>query len=125
MANSNNQPDFGPFQPNPPGIFDVAPEAEKTANGSGKKSGKKVRAKKTSGRKPRAASATVQTTVAPTGKRPRKARQVKVELGLALSALAGLTEDDSKFVTGVVQAMGAFPVKQKRRIVNALGRLFV
>jgi hypothetical protein len=54
----------------------------------------------------------------------RKARSVKIDLAVAMTALSGLTEDDSKFLTGVIQAMQAFSAAQRRRIVGALSKVF-
>lgn len=57
-------------------------------------------------------------------KAPRKARAIKIDLSLAMTALAGLQEADAKFVMGVVQAMQAFGKKQRARIVAALSKVF-
>lgn len=54
----------------------------------------------------------------------RKPRSLKIDLALAMSALAGLQEDDAKFVTSLVQAMQPFAKKQRARIVAALARIF-
>ena len=56
--------------------------------------------------------------------RPKKARTIKIDLALAMSAMAGLTEDDTKFLTGVIQAMQPFSSAQRKRIVGALGKVF-
>jgi hypothetical protein len=59
-----------------------------------------------------------------TAKAPRKARTIKIDLSLAMTALAGLQEADAKFVMGVVQAMQPFAKKQRGRIVAALAKFF-
>lgn len=63
-------------------------------------------------RKPRAAKA------------PRKARAIKIDLALAMTALTGLMEEDAMFVTRVVQGMQPFSKKQRARIVAALSKVF-
>ena len=54
----------------------------------------------------------------------RKPRALKIDLALAMSALAGLQDDDAKFVTDVIKAMQPFGKKQRSRIVAALGKIF-
>jgi len=108
------------FQPNPP------PEPEPSGPPSRRQSGKK----KNKGGRPRKERVVTGLTVIEGQKAVvhttarRKARTVKIDLSVAMSALSGLTEDDSKFLTGVIQAMQAFSAAQRRRIVGALGKVF-
>jgi len=63
--------------------------------------------------------------VAKVARKAHKPRAIKIDITLAMSALAGLQDDDQKFVTGVVRAMQPFGKKQRSRIVAALGKIFV
>lgn len=57
-------------------------------------------------------------------KRAPKARAIKIDLAVAMTALSGLQEDDAKFVMSVVQALQPFAKKQRARIIEALGKVF-
>ena len=103
------------FQPNPP------PEPETSGPPSRRQSGKKKGGRPKGSGKPKLAVVESGQSALPR----RKARSVKIDLSVAMSALSGLTEDDSKFLTGVIQAMQAFSAAQRRRIVGALGKVFV
>ena len=95
---------FAPFQPQ-------TPEPAKQEAAPGKKGKKRASPKKAA--KPAAEKPATAAKV----KKPRKPRAVKIELGAAIAALSGLTEDDAKFVQG-------FGKKQRARIVAALGKIF-
>ena len=62
--------------------------------------------------------------VAKVARKAHKPRALKIDLALAMSALAGLQDDDAKFVTDVVKAMQSFGKKQRSRIVAALSKIF-
>lgn len=107
------------------------PAADPPAAGKPKKA-RKTRTKKaavTVTNTPRASETAKQTAARtrtpPKAGKSRKPRAIKIDLTLAMSALAGLQDDDQKFVTGVVQAMQPFGKKQRARIVAALGKIFV
>lgn len=54
----------------------------------------------------------------------KKARAIKIDLAVAMTALSGLQEGDAKFVMSVVQALQPFAKKQRARIIEALGKVF-
>lgn len=112
---------FAPFQPQ-------TPEPAKQEVAPSKKGKKRAAPKKVANpvaEKPAAASRKREDRPSTSKvKKPRKPRAVKIELGAAMAALSGLTEDDARFVQDVVQAMQAFGKKQRARIVAALGKIF-
>lgn len=108
------------FQPNLP----PAPEAPPSRRQAPKKA-------KNKGGRPRKEITDVTVTTGGPGTKTtvfatsrRKARTVKIDLSLAMSALAGLTEDDVKFLTGVIGAMQPFSSAQRRRIAGAISKVF-
>lgn len=117
---SDDQEAFAPFQPQEP-MFETDDGKGNKFNASpaGKKRGPKKGAKK------KAAESVPAVAAVPAKARKRSvARAIKIDLGLAMSALSGLQEDDAKFVAGVVQAMQPFAKKQRARIVAALSKIF-
>jgi len=109
------------FQPNPFGPFQQPSQAVEKSNGGEQATRKRGRPRKAAPDKPKA-------------KHPPKAigakralRQPsagKVEIGVAINALSGLTPDDARFVSGVYQAMQAFSAAQRRRIASTIAALF-
>lgn len=56
--------------------------------------------------------------------RPRKAHTVKLDMGTAFAIAGALSEDESRFLGSVVQAMQPFSKKSRGKIVAALGKVF-
>lgn len=57
-------------------------------------------------------------------KNERKPRETKVSIGVAITAFAGLSEDEAKIVSTIAGKLGEQPKKSRERIVVALGNLF-
>lgn len=57
-------------------------------------------------------------------RKPRKPRETKVSIGVAITAFAGLSEDEAKIVSTIAGKLGEQPKKSRERIVAALGNLF-
>lgn len=57
-------------------------------------------------------------------KSERKPRETKVSIGVAITAFAGLSEDEAKIVSTIAGKLGEQPKKSRGRIVVALGNLF-
>lgn len=115
------------FQPNPPPLFEpnaqaAPPIAEPPKNGRKGRRGPRQPKEAAAPKKPRAysrkqkASISITPVSAPPG--------LLLSVPAAVAALAGTTEEDGKFIIGVVQAMDAFDVAQRKRIVAALARMF-
>ena len=122
MNDQPTLPDFGvQFDPNT-----IPPAEEKKSNGRrGRRSRVAARAAKKKGRPPKAQAVPEPVAGSPVaGRRPRKVRAARIDLAVALSALSGLTEDDAGDELGVVQSMQAFSGVQRKRIAQAIGKLF-
>ena len=95
-----------------PPATEVAPAADAPKDGRRKK------------RKPRQTPA---EGTAATPKRTRKTRQprsVKIDLAVAVQAMAGLKEDDAAIVAVIAERLNTLPKRSRGRIVAALARMF-
>lgn len=125
MDNEQQAP-FASFQPSP----DAPPVPPETpAKGSTSKKGKNR------GTKPKKAVAgSAAEPAKPAGgariKKPRKTKKIgasrayKVDVGLALTALVGLSESDASLLETVADMLSDAPKKSRRRIAAALSKIF-
>ena len=116
----------GPFTD----FFDSAKPAVEDATAETPKP-KKERKKRTTREKPAAVASPPETPIAPMrrGPKPGTKRQPvagssKVDLGVAIEALAGLPPEDAKIVARLANGLQQLSKKARTRIVAALGRLF-
>ena len=108
------------YQPSPPPVIGDPPKVDRRR---GPRKPKEVAATPKKPGRPKKAAEPVAPKQPKIGKTPRKPRALKVDLSLAMSALAGLTPDDAKLVTGMVQALQPFSKKARARIVEALAKV--
>lgn len=123
---------FAPFEPQPPGngSAQTEPVMERPKRGPRKKkaSAAKKTAKAKAPRKAKKVAPVAEATPAP--RKPRAparspaTRQVKVDLAVAMSALAGIKPEDAKLLSQIVTAMQALRAPSRKRIVGALGSIF-
>lgn len=109
------------FQPSPPPQFAPEPQPAPAEPSNGRKGRRGPRKPKAEAApKPKRAYSRKQSA----GMAPARPSAMVLDVSTAIAALAGTTEEDGKFITGVVQAMQAFDADQRKRIVTALARIF-
>jgi hypothetical protein len=142
ISQVSDEPLFENFKPSPPPASggqagDPPHDPTKRTRGGAPKKGRKKRepqsvpaqqvaaVEQQNASRPRRPRKQAPAAEAPTGRRKKRGPQtVKLDIGSAITALAGLTPDDAAVVQIIAARLQTLAKKSRARIVGALGKLF-
>lgn len=128
---NENEAPFENFFDSQDDSAEQAGQRDQTKQAASKPEGKKTRKKRTA-RKPPVAEPAPAAPPAKKTRKPRsdkqaiagKTRGVKIDLAVALTAVADLTSDDAKIVSHIAAGLQKVAKKSRGRIIAALGKIF-